>query len=100
MEKDGIVFGSIAVLQTIVTVSQTNEVFQTIQIIISALAGAVALAYTIWRWYRNAKKDGKITEDEVDDLINTVFKEDFKNHQTSVLGEITKKEDSEDEHRD
>ena len=84
MEKDGIVFGSIAVLETMVTVSQTNEVFQTIQIIISALAGAVALAYTIWRWYRNAKKDGKITEDEIDDL--------FK--------QITKKEDSEDEHRD
>lgn len=83
MQKDGIVFGSIAVLETMVTVSQTNEVFQTIQIIISALAGAVALAYTIWRWYRNAKKDGKITEDEVDDLFE----------------EITKKEDSEDEHR-
>lgn len=84
MQKDGIVFGSIAVLETMVTVSQTNEVFQTIQIVISALAGAVALAYTIWRWYRNAKKDGKITEDEVDDLFE----------------EITKKEDSEDEHRD
>ena len=84
MQKDGIVFGSIAVLETMVTVSQTNEVFQTIQIIISALAGAVALAYTIWRWYRNAKKDGKISEDEVDDLFE----------------QITKKEDSEDEHRD
>ena len=84
MEKDGLVFGSIAVLETMVTVSQTNEVFQTIQIIISALAGVVALAYTIWRWYRNAKKDGKITEDEVDDLFE----------------QITKKEDSEDEHRD
>ena len=83
MEKDGIVFGSIAVLQTIVTVSQTNEVFQTIQIIISALAGAVALAYTIWRWYRNAKKDGKITPDEVDNLFE----------------QITKKEDEDDEHR-
>ena len=83
MEKDGIVFGSIAVLQTIVTVSQTNEVFQTIQIIISALAGAVALAYTIWRWYKNAKKDGKITPDEVDDLFE----------------QITKKEDEDDEHR-
>ena len=83
MEKDGIVFGSIAALETMVTVSQTNEVFQTIQIIISALAGAVALAYTIWRWYRNAKKDGKITEDEVDDLFE----------------QITKKE-NEDEHRD
>ena len=83
MQKDGIVFGSIAVLQTIVTVSQTNEVFQTIQIIISALAGAVALAYTIWRWYRNAKKDGKITPDEVDNLFE----------------QITKKEDEDDEHR-
>ena len=84
MEKDGLVFGSIAVLQTMVTVSQTNEVFQIIQIIISALAGAVALAYTIWRWYRNAKKDGKITEDEVDDLFE----------------QIAKKEDEDDEHRD
>ena len=97
MQKDGIVFGSIAALETMVTVSQTNEVFQTIQIIISALAGAVALAYTIWRWYRNAKQDGKISEDEVDDLMDTVFKEDFKNHQTSVLGEITKKEDKDDD---
>ena len=78
MEKDGIVFGSIAVLETMVTVSQTNEVFQTIQIIISALAGAVALAYTIWRWYRNAKKDGKITEDEVDDLFEQIVKKEDK----------------------
>lgn len=84
MTKDGIVFGSIGALETVVTISQTNEVFQTIQIIISALAGAVALAYTIWRWYKNAKKDGKITEDEVDDLFD----------------QITKKEDSDDEHRD
>lgn len=83
MTKDGIVFGSIGALETVVTISQTNEVFQTIQIIISALAGAVALAYTIWRWYRNAKKDGKITEDEVDDL--------FK--------QVTKKEDSDDGNR-
>lgn len=99
MTKDGIVFGSIGALETVVTISQTNEVFQTIQIIISALAGAVALAYTIWRWYRNAKKDGKITEDEVDDLFEAVFKEDSKNHQTSVLGEVTKKEDPKDGNR-
>ena len=83
MTKDGIVFGSIGALETVVTVSQTNEVFQTIQIIISALAGAVALAYTIWRWYKNAKKDGKITNDEVDDLFE----------------QITKKEDSDDGNR-
>lgn len=76
MTKDGIVFGSIGALEAVVTVSQTNEVFQTIQIIISALAGAVALAYTIWRWYKNAKKDGKITEDEVDNLFEQVTKKE------------------------
>ena len=76
MQKDGIVFGSIAALETLVTVSQTNEVFQTIQIIISALAGAVALAYTIWRWYRHANKDGKITGDEVDDLFEQITKKE------------------------
>ena len=76
MTKDGIVFGSIGAVETVVTVSQTNEVFQTIQIIISALAGAVALAYTIWRWYKNAKKDGKITEDEVDDLFQQITKKE------------------------
>lgn len=76
MAKDGIVFGSLGALETVVTISQTNEVFQTIQIIISALAGAAALAYTIWRWYRSAKKDGKITEDEVDDLFNQITKKE------------------------
>lgn len=76
MTKDGIVFGSIGAVEAVVTVSQTNEVFQTIQIIISALAGAVALAYTIWRWYKNAKKDGKITEDEVDDLFQQITKKE------------------------
>lgn len=81
MAKDRIVFGSVGLVETVVTVSQTNEVFQTIQIIISALAGAVALAYTIWRWYKNAKKDGKITDDEVDDLFD----------------QITKKEDNKDD---
>lgn len=76
MTKDGIVFGSLGALETVVTISQTNEVFQTIQIIISALAGAVALAYTIWRWYKNAKKDGKITDDEVDDLFQQITKKE------------------------
>lgn len=68
--KDGIVYGSVATIETVVTISQTNEVFQTAQIIISCVAGAVAIAYTIWKWWKNAKKDGKITEEEVDDLFD------------------------------
>ena len=84
MTKDGIVFGSIGAVDTVVRVSHANGVVPSMQFIGSAPGGAGALAYTIWRWYKNAKKDGKITEDEVDDLFE----------------QITKKEDSEDEHRD
>ena len=84
MKSDHIMFATSLSIQTVCGITQTNELFQLIQIIIGCVSGAVVLAYTIWRWYKNAKKDGKITEDEVDDL--------FK--------QITKKEDSEDEHRD
>ena len=84
MKSDHIMFATSLSIQTVCGITQTNELFQLIQIIIGCISGAVVLAYTIWRWYKNAKKDGKITEDEVDDL--------FK--------QITKKEDSEDEHRD
>lgn len=75
--KDGIVYGGVGIVETVVTVSQTNEVFQTVQIIISAVAAAVALAYTIWKWYKNATKEDspggkKITKDEVVDLVDQV----------------------------
>ena len=83
MKSDHIMFATSLSIQTVCGITQTNELFQLIQIIIGCISGAVVLAYTIWRWYKNAKKDGKITEDEVDDLFQ----------------QITNKEDSEDEHR-
>lgn len=84
MKSDHIMFATSLSIQTVCGITQTNELFQLIQIIIGCVSGAVVLAYTIWRWYKNAKKDGKITDDEVDDLFE----------------QITKKEDSDDEHRD
>lgn len=80
MAKDGIVLGSIGAIETVVTITQTSEVFQLIQIIISAVAGAVALAYTIWRWWKKASADGKITNDEIDELLDQIptKKEDDK----------------------
>ena len=71
-------------ISTILTISQTNEVFQLIQIILTSIAVLVSIAYTIWKWRKNAKKDGKITSDEVDELfedINKViqYKEDEEN---------------------
>lgn len=39
---------------------------------ITILTTIVSLAYTIWKWYKKAKQDGKITEDEIDDLADEI----------------------------
>ena len=44
------------------TAVQTSEVFQIVSLIITCLAGLFTIVYTIWKWYRRAKADGKITE--------------------------------------
>lgn len=48
------------------TALQTNEVLQTISMIITILGGIVTLiVLPILNWYHKAKQDGEITEDEL-----------------------------------
>ena len=59
---------------------QTNEIFQLVQVILACISFCVTIAYTIWRWKKNAtdkKSDGgeKITGDEVGDLIEEIKEE-------------------------
>ena len=46
---------------------ELTSILITILTIISILFN---IAYTIWKWYKNAMKDGKIDKDDVDDLMN------------------------------
>lgn len=60
-------------LMALSTVAQTNEILQTIQIIICIAAAAIGLLLTMFKFYhayKAAKKDGQITEEEKQDLIN------------------------------
>lgn len=59
-------------ISTVLTITQTNEVFQTVQFILSILAFLVTIAFTIWKWYKKAKKDGKITPEEVEELFDNL----------------------------
>ena len=72
MKHDEIVGFTGSGISTILTITQTNEVFQLIQLIFSILAFLVTIAYTFWKWYRNAKKDGKITPQEVEELFDNL----------------------------
>lgn len=50
------------------TVTQPNQAMQTVNMIITIVVGVVTLAYTIFKWYKKAKEDGKITVDEIKEL--------------------------------
>lgn len=77
--------GAGTAIETALAVGQTNEVLRAIQIVLSIVTFLVTLAYTIWKWYKNAKKDGKITKDEVDDLFKKIE-------------EVTKENEDDDKH--
>ena len=64
-------------LTYILAAIQQNEILQIIEFIFSAILTIVILIYRIWHWWKEAKKDGKITEEELDELGGIV--EDTKN---------------------
>lgn len=51
---------------------QVEKLFQYIQLGLGILATAVSLAFSIWLWWKKAKADGKITEDEIKDGIEMI----------------------------
>ena len=56
----------------VMTVVQTNQVFQLVSLILTCIATAVALGFTIYKWYKAAKADGKIDKEEVDELVDII----------------------------
>lgn len=70
--KDSIIDSLCITISTIFTVTQTNEVFKTISLILTILSVVVVLARNIYDWYLKAKKDKKIDKEEIKDLINIV----------------------------
>lgn len=46
---------------------QQNETLQIIEFVFSAVTSAVLIAFRIWRWVKDAKADGKITKEELEE---------------------------------
>lgn len=60
-----ILLNGVAVVSTAV---QTNQTFQIISIVLTCVSIAVSLAFNVWKWWKLATKDKKITIDEIDEL--------------------------------
>lgn len=59
-------------LQAIFTAVQTDEVLKWISFGFTIVSVIITIAYNIWKWWTNSKKDGKITINEVDELVDIV----------------------------
>lgn len=60
------------------TALQTEAVFRIISLILTIIATLLSIAITCWTWYKKAKKDGKITPEELEELKNKLEEEKNK----------------------
>jgi len=60
-------------LSWILTLVQSNQTFQLVSVISSIVLTIVNIAYVVFRWYKKAKEDDKITEQEVEELFDELF---------------------------
>lgn len=72
--KDEIILGAIGTGASAVgTAVQTNEVLQTISLIITIVGGLITfIIVPVFTWWKKAKSDGKITTDEIKEGVDTI----------------------------
>lgn len=59
------------------TLAQTKESFQIASLVLTCISVAISIAYTVYKWYKKASADGKITADEIKEGIEQI-KEEIK----------------------
>lgn len=51
---------------------QTNELLQKISLILTIIGSIITIVMALVNWYNNAKKDGKITKEEIKDGVDII----------------------------
>lgn len=72
MKNDNILSYSLCAISGFLTSVQIEETFKLIQLIITIIASTVALAYTLYKWYKRAKSDGKIDGEEIKEAVEHI----------------------------
>ena len=58
--------------QYVLTVTQTKEVFQIISLVLSIITTVVIMGSKLIKWWKDAKQDGKITKEELEDATKII----------------------------
>ena len=59
----------------VLAIAQNDVLLKYIQLALGIIATLLSIAYTIWKWWKKASADGKITKEEVDDLLDDLKKD-------------------------
>ena len=59
-------------LSIVGTASQTNELLQDISLVLTIIGTLITIIMALINWWKNAKKDGKITSDEIQDAVDII----------------------------
>ena len=81
-------------ISAVLTIVQTNEVFQIISLVLTIITTLLTFIFTIYKWIKLSKEDGKIDEDEIKQGIEIV--EDFKESLDKISEEFDDKENKKD----
>ena len=57
-------------MSAIGTSFQTNEILQTISIVITIIGGIITIVMALLNWWNKAKKDGKIDKEEIQEGVD------------------------------
>ena len=60
-------------LMYVLSASQTKEIFEIISLVLSILISILIVVSKVIAWFKEAKKDGKITADEIKDGVDIVM---------------------------
>lgn len=77
----------------ITTALQTNEIFSYVSLSLTILSIVVSLAFTIYKWYKTATDDGKIDNEEIDELMKNI--NEGINELNGAVNNFDKKENEE-----
>ena len=56
----------------VLTITQTKEIFQIISLVLSILISLLIITGKVINWWKKAKEDGKITKEEIEEIVNNV----------------------------
>lgn len=70
MEEIGLATGNL--FTYVLAGIQAEKTFQIIELVLAIVTSLVLLAYRVWKWWKEAQKDGKITKEEIKDGLDIV----------------------------